>query len=49
MANEPKTLQRATVYFSNPDNCVAFLLARRWPDGVICPTCGSKNVSYVPS
>lgn len=49
MANEPRTLQQATVYFSNPDNCVAFLVARRWPDGVVCPTCGSKDVSYVPS
>jgi transposase-like protein len=49
MTNEPRTLQQAVTYFSNPDNCVAFLVARRWPNGVVCPTCGSKNVSYVPS
>jgi len=50
MENEPKTLQQAIVYFSNPDNCVSFLVSRRWPDGkVICPTCGSGKVSYLPS
>lgn len=50
MSNEPKTLQAAILYFSDPDNCVSYLVARRWPDGVVkCPTCGSDNVSYVPS
>ena len=50
MNTEPKTLQQATVYFANPDNCVAFLVSRRWPDGVVlCPTCGSEKVSYVPT
>jgi len=50
MASEPKTLQEAIIYFSNPDNCVAFLVARRWPDGnVICPTCGRADVAYVPA
>jgi transposase-like protein len=28
------------------DRCIAYLSARRWPDGVvICPNCGSKSVS----
>jgi transposase-like protein len=50
MAAEPKTLQQAIIYFSNPDNCLEYLKARRWPDGVVkCPTCGSANVSFVPS
>jgi len=44
---EPKTLQDAIVYFANADNCISYLVARRWPDGVICPTCGSANVSYM--
>lgn len=49
MADDPKTLQEATIYFSNPDNCVSYLVARRWPDGVVkCPTCGSEKVAYVP-
>src|SRR6266404_7196070 len=45
---EPKTLQQAIVYFSNSDNCLMYLVERRWPDGVvICPTCGSNNVGFV--
>jgi transposase-like protein len=47
MSYEPKSLQEAVVYFSNPDNCVAHLVAQRWPDGVVkCPNCGGENVSY---
>src|ERR1700730_2169264 len=49
MANEPTTLRSAVVYFSNPDNCLNYLVARRWPNGVSCPTCGSEKVSFVPS
>ena len=46
MAQEPKTLQQAILYFANPDNCREYLVARRWPDGVTCPRCGSKNVKF---
>jgi transposase-like protein len=49
MATEPKTLQQAIKYFADPDNCLNYLVARRWPNGVVCPTCGSKDVSFVPS
>jgi len=49
MKNEPKTLQQAIKYFANPDNCIAYLVARRWPNGVVCPTCGSSNVAFVAS
>jgi transposase-like protein len=46
---EPKTLQEAIVYFSNPDNCIDYLAIRRWPDGkVLCPTCGSDKVKFNP-
>jgi transposase-like protein len=47
MNTEPKSLQEAIVYFSNPDNCIAHLVAQRWPDGKVkCPTCGSEKVNY---
>lgn len=50
MEGEPKTLQAAIQHFSNPDNCLKTLVARRWPDGVvICPTCGSKDVRFLPT
>lgn len=46
MVSEPKTLQEAVLYFADPKNCREYLVARRWPDGVECPTCGSKNVKF---
>jgi transposase-like protein len=47
MATEPKTLQQAIVYFADPDNCLNFLVAHRWRDGVVCPRCGSKEVRFI--
>jgi hypothetical protein len=48
MVGEPKTLQAAIEHFSNPDNCLKTLVARRWPDGVVvCPTCGSTEVRFL--
>jgi transposase-like protein len=47
MEQEPTSLQEAIVYFANPDNCRNYVVARRWPDGVTCPTCGSSNVSFL--
>lgn len=42
------TLQQAVVHFSNPDNCIAYMVQQRWPDGVVvCPTCGRKDVSWL--
>ena len=46
MEHEPKSLQEAIVYFSNPDNCVDYIAVRRWPNGVICPGCGATKVSF---
>jgi hypothetical protein len=42
----PKTLVEAVKYFANPDNCLSYLVASRWPDGVSCPVCGSKKVHF---
>ena len=49
MSNYPETLQEAIVYFFDKDNCLNYLAERRWPNGVVCPTCGSKNVSFLAS
>ena len=38
------------VYFDDADNCVTYLVARRWPDGVVrCPRCNSERVTYLPA
>jgi transposase-like protein len=47
MEQEPNTLQEAIVFFSDLVNCREYLVAQRWPDGVICPKCGSKNVLFM--
>jgi len=46
MTKEPKSLQEAILFFSNPDNCIDYLAVRRWPKGVVCPGCGSTKVSF---
>jgi len=47
MASEPKTLQEALIYFADPKNCREYLVARRWPNGVTCPRCGSDKVAFL--
>jgi transposase-like protein len=43
----PKSLLEATRYFADPDVCVEFVDAMRWPEGVACPHCEGKQVSYL--
>lgn len=43
----PTTLLQAIRYFSDPDACLNFMVALRWPEGVTCPTCGSKDVRFL--
>ncbi len=43
----PATLQEAIIYFADADNCLRTFAAERWPDGVTCPTCGSKEVKFI--
>src|ERR1039458_3974455 len=50
MEATPSTLIQAVQYFMNPDNCISYLAAHRWPNGEpICPRCGSKDVGYIAS
>jgi transposase-like protein len=47
MKREPKTLQEAIQFFSNPENVREYLTVRRWPDGVVkCPRCGSADILF---
>src|SRR5713101_5939343 len=47
MNNEPQTLVEAIRYFSDEDVCLRFMVALRWPQGVTCPTCGSRDVTFL--
>src|SRR5216683_2272582 len=45
--HEPQTLQDAITYFADPDNCLNYLASKRWPRGVVCPTCGRTDVIFL--
>jgi transposase-like protein len=48
--DNPKTLLDAVKFFSDYENCHKFMVAGRWPDGVVrCPTCNSDHVTYLAS
>lgn len=46
-ANFPRTLQAAIKFFSDLDTCNTFMAQLRWPEGVTCPHCAGKAVSYL--
>src|ERR1700678_3918893 len=45
--NIPQNLLDATRHFADPDVCVDFVAAMRWPEGVQCPHCQGMKVSYL--
>ena len=47
MNTAPATLIEAITYFADPDRCLDFIVALRWPNGVVCPTCGSPETSFL--
>ncbi|MGA2410450.1 MAG: IS1595 family transposase [Candidatus Binataceae bacterium] len=49
MSKSKKRIHQMTVSewekaFPNEDACAAYLVAHRWPDGVLCPRCGNPGV-----
>jgi transposase-like protein len=48
METGPTTLLEAVQYFASEENCIKYLAAKRWPDGiVVCPVCGRKGAGYL--
>lgn len=43
----PETLLGAVRYFSRKNRAHEFMKAIRWPEGVICPHCGSREVTFL--
>ena len=47
-SKQPKTLQEAVIFYSDPNNALAYMTVLRWPDGVVaCPTCGRTDVVFL--
>jgi transposase-like protein len=44
--NKPATLQEAILHFSDEQVCIDTLAKLRWPDGVECPECLTKDGHY---
>jgi transposase-like protein len=47
VSDSPATLLEAVRYFADPEVCVQYVARLRWPDGPVCPACGSGNHSYL--
>ena len=54
MARKPKAVHQMSepqfeAAFPDETACIAYLVARRWPNGVHCPRCGSTEVTELAS
>jgi len=48
MGTGPQTLLEAVQYFADEENCIKYLAAKRWPDGVaVCPICGKRGAGFL--
>lgn len=45
----PRTLQEFDKWFATEEACLGYLEQLRWPDGFICPICGSKEAWHMKS
>jgi len=43
----PNTLLEAVEYFGDEEAAHNHAVQMRWPDGVVCPVCGRKELSYI--
>lgn len=53
-AKQPKQIHQLTVgqfekLFPDEEHCIAYLIARRWPEGAVCPRCGNPKVYALAS
>jgi transposase-like protein len=47
MRIQQMTIAQFEAAFTTEDDCAAYLVSHRWPDGVHCPRCGSVEISAV--
>ncbi len=48
-ASYPKTILEFAARFHNDEVCLEYLIENRWPDGFICPKCGTKGGWWLSS
>src|SRR5712671_4668491 len=45
--DKPRTLLQAIRHFADPNNCLHYMVERRWPTGEItCPSCGGGHLRF---
>src|SRR5438270_2027117 len=44
---KPNSLQEAILYFADEQRCIDALAKMRWPDGVECPACLTKDPWWI--
>jgi hypothetical protein len=42
----PKTMREFREQFSSRQACLEYLVESRWPEGFVCPTCGSNEAYF---
>ena len=52
--SRPKAVHQMTApqfdaLFKTEDDCIVYLVVRRWPQGVACPRCGNAKVYALAS
>ncbi len=48
-SGRPRSAREALAWFSDPDRCLEFATALRWPGGMRCPACGATEVTFLPT
>src|SRR5919199_65040 len=47
ISDQPQTLVQAIRYFADKDKALHFVAGLRWPNGVVCPSCGTDSPSFL--
>ncbi len=42
----PRNIEEFTLFFSDEESCRLYLEHLRWPEGFVCPSCGSKEAAW---
>ena len=46
---QPTTLLEAIRHFADPEVSLALMVELRWPNGVCCPSCDRRDVTFIPT